>query len=109
MLYKPSELAEDLGIPERTLRDWLDEGAPRTRDGRKHIWINGEEFAQWVESERKPKKERKMEAGQAYCFRCKQIVEMVDPAISYTKGKLALQTGECPLCHGKINRGGSCG
>lgn len=109
MLYKPSELADDLDIPERTLRDWLDDGAPHSRDNRKHIWINGEEFAQWVETERKPKKERKMEVGQAYCFHCKQIVDMVDPSVSYTKGKLALQTGKCPLCHGKINRGGNCG
>ena len=52
MLYKVRELADDLGIPERTLRDWLKNGAPHHRDTRKNIWVNGEVFSAWVNTSR---------------------------------------------------------
>jgi hypothetical protein len=32
MLYSPRELSEDLQIPESTLLDWLQAGAPHRRD-----------------------------------------------------------------------------
>jgi len=50
MLYTPREIAEDLDVPETTLRDWLNHGAPHSRDGSNHIWIDGKEFAAWVDS-----------------------------------------------------------
>ena len=48
MKYKVSELAEELRIPDRTLRDWLKRGAPHERDSRNHIYIVGPDFAAWV-------------------------------------------------------------
>ena len=39
MLYTPREIAEDLDVPETTLRDWLNHGAPHNRDESNHIWI----------------------------------------------------------------------
>ncbi len=53
MLYKLRELAEDLGVPYRTLWDWTKFGLPHQIDARGHIWINGEDFKQWVTSNRK--------------------------------------------------------
>ena len=41
MLYTPREIAEDLDVPETTLRDWLNHGAPHSRDESNHIWIDG--------------------------------------------------------------------
>ena len=55
MLYSPRELSEDLQIPEGTLRDWLQAGAPHRRDGRNRLWINGEQFSAWVKAQQKPK------------------------------------------------------
>jgi hypothetical protein len=37
MLYTPREIAEDLDVPETTLRDWLNHGAPHSRDESNHI------------------------------------------------------------------------
>ena len=51
MLYTVRELAEEITIPERTLRDWLANGAPHTRDHLGHIWIDGQAFARWVQSQ----------------------------------------------------------
>jgi hypothetical protein len=53
MLYMVRELADELSMPERTLRDWLLHGAPHTRDRLGHIWINGQAFAAWVLSQRR--------------------------------------------------------
>ena len=107
MLYKPSELAGDLGVPDRTLRDWLAAGAPHMRDDKNRIWVNGREFAAWVSEQRKPKStEKKLTNDQAYCLRCKKAVALVNPTVQHGRGKLILITGKCPQCGCTINRGG---
>jgi len=107
MLYKPSELADDLGIPERTLRDWLAKfGAPHQRDDSGHVWVNGIEFAAWVQQMRQPKKQASLLPNQAYCFRCKQPVEMLNPQPASKTGKVKLMAATCPQCSGRIYRGG---
>jgi hypothetical protein len=51
MLYKPSELAEEIGFTNRQFyRVYIPLGCPHIRDQRKHIWINGCEFADWYEA-----------------------------------------------------------
>jgi len=107
MMYKVSELASDLRIPERTLREWLDAGAPHERDTRGHTWIHGKTFAIWVEGQRKPKAaERKLADNEALCLHCKAIVELANPEPRPMQGKLVMFQGTCPECGGKINRGG---
>lgn len=106
MQYKVRELSMELGIPDSTLRDWLRLGAPHSRDNRRHIWINGQEFAQWVESFKKPKRKGKLKHNQAFCFRCKKAVDLINPNIIPMQGKLIRITGSCPFCNTTINRGG---
>jgi hypothetical protein len=48
MFYQPAELAGELGMPVRTLYDWLKAGAPHTKDAQGNLWINGQEFAGWL-------------------------------------------------------------
>jgi hypothetical protein len=105
MLYTALELAEELGISARTLRDWLDAGAPHQRDSRNHIWINGVTFSQWVQDQRKSKRSVKLLDNQAYCLRCKAAVELVSPERRVIKGKLIHIKGVCPQCGCVINRG----
>ncbi len=40
MLYTVSEIAAALAVPERTLRDWLEAGAPHDREQHARIWIH---------------------------------------------------------------------
>jgi len=108
MLYKPSELARDLGIPVSTLRDWVRIGVPHQRDGRGHIWINGVEFAQWVEVQRGLRRGPSLGTGEAYCFCCRQVVRLVEPK-SVASGKKILLQADCPQCGGRINKGVSHG
>src|SRR6266498_1872473 len=88
MHYKASELANEFKIPERTLRDWLDKGAPYQRDQSNHIWINGKAFNLWVQGQRKPKCTTKLLDNQAYCLRCNTAVELLMPERHRIKGKL---------------------
>jgi hypothetical protein len=106
MLYKASELADEIQIPERTLRDWLEAGAPFQRDSSNRIWVNGQEFKQWVQEKRKPKRTFKLLDNQAYCLHCKTAVELLNPERHAIKGKLVNIKGVCPQCGCTINRGG---
>lgn len=91
-------------IPESTLRDWLGTGLPHQRDERGHIWINGQEFAEWVKVSRRAPASRKMAGDEAYCFRCQKPVKLLSPAIA-CRGKQQLLNGVCPDCGLNIYRG----
>ena len=105
MRYSVRELSEELNIADRTLRDWLKAGAPHQRDTRKHIWIVGTQFSQWVHNQRKPKREHKLSDHEAYCLRCNAVVILNNPKRQAIKGKLVHIKGICPHCGCKINRG----
>lgn len=110
MLYKVSELSSDLCIPDRTLRGWLDAGAPHLRDRGGHLWVNGHEFAGWVEATRRRKHKidrPRLTPDQAYCLHCNAIVQLVDPTRVHVKGRLYFIKGTCPQCGSRINRGDS--
>jgi hypothetical protein len=106
MLYTVSEIAAALSVPERTLRDWLDAGAPHERDQKRHIWVHGRKFAAWVAEMREPVKRGKLQDDEAYCMRCNQAVRMSNASTKAMQGKLILIRGTCPNCGCTINRGG---
>ena len=105
MLYTPREICEELNIAESTLRDWLQIDVPHQRDNRNRIWINGEEFARWVNNQRKPKVTNKLNEDEAYCLRCNQVSKLLSPQIQPIKGNLVLIKGTCANCGAVINRG----
>ena len=105
MLYTPREICEELDIAESTLRDWLQIDVPHQRDNRNRIWINGEEFARWVNNQRKPKETNKLNEDEAYCLRCNQVSKLLSPQIQPIKGNLVLIKGTCANCGAVINRG----
>jgi hypothetical protein len=105
MLYTVRELAEELSMLERTLRDWLHHGAPHTRDRLGHIWVDGQAFMAWVVSQRKKSTRVKLQPGEGYCMNCNRIVMMVHPTHRPSYGKLVYIQGVCPNCNGKVSRG----
>ena len=105
MLYTPREICEELDIAESTLRDWLQIDVPHQRDNRNRIWINGEEFARWVNNQRKPNVTSKLNEDEAYCLRCNQVSKLLSPQIQPIKGNLVLIKGTCANCGAVINRG----
>ena len=105
MLYTPREICEELDIAESTLRDWLQIEVPHQRDNRNRIWINGEDFARWVNNQRKPKVTNKLNEDEAYCLRCNQVSKLLSPQVQPIKGNLVLIKGTCANCGAVINRG----
>jgi hypothetical protein len=105
MPYTVRELADELSMPERTLRDWLLHGAPHTRDPLGHIWINDQVFAAWVASQRKKAPGSRLKPGEGYCMVCNQIVMVLQPTRRPSVGRLVYIQGVCPQCNGKVSRG----
>ncbi len=105
MLYTVRELADELSMPERTLRDWLLRGAPHTRDRLGRIWVNGQAFAAWVLSQRRKSSSSRLKPGEGYCMVCNRIVTVVHPIRRPSAGKLVYIQGLCPHCNGKVSRG----
>lgn len=108
MLYRVSELAEEIGILDSTLRGWLGFGAPHQRDGGGHLWIHGASFAAWILEQRKPKRENRLANDEAFCMHCRRVTRMVNPVIKPIKGKLIHIIGACTDCGCTIQRGGRC-
>jgi hypothetical protein len=108
MMYKTSELADDLGVDQQIIIRWAKNGAPHRRDGKGHIWIHGQLFAHWIESQRKSRSRKGFPADHGYCFRCRKIVKM-EAITERRNANLILLTGICAHCGGKVNRGSSDG
>ena len=107
ILYAVSDLADDLSVPESDVRNWLTAGAPHQVNADNQPWINGREFFQWVETQRKRHiSGHELADNEAYCFRCRTAVKLVNPEQHTMQGKLVINNGKCPNCGCTINRGG---
>jgi hypothetical protein len=104
MHYTSKELAEELGVPQYTVKLWIEGGLPHHHDGRNYLMIDGRDVASWVENQRRVKAGPRMEEGQAYCLRCKKRVTMLNPAKARDRNRILLK-GNCSFCGGTVNVG----
>jgi len=101
MMYRPSELAEEIGFEVRQVyRVYVPAGCPHTRDTSKHLWINGKAFREWA---KQVYRKRKLGADEAFCLTCKRAVKVTDPA-HHERGKLKYLTCVCPHCERRLAR-----
>ncbi len=104
MLYRPAELAEDLGVSDRVVREWLVKDLPHQRDERGHLWIDGRKAAEWVDSVRHSQPTPKLANDEAYCLPCHKAVKLINP-IRTQRGKQVVLHGVCPNCGTSVHRG----
>jgi predicted RNA-binding Zn-ribbon protein involved in translation (DUF1610 family) len=107
MLYKPSEIAEEIGVTQDTIyRSYLPAGAPHIRDNHGSIWIHGPAFVAWAkQTVSKRKSERAgLPDGHAWCMKCNTPVLIISPRLLTVNRYLELVQGKCPNCGTKINR-----
>jgi hypothetical protein len=82
MEYKPSELAEELGISTKTIYNtYLPAGLPHRRDKADNIWIVGTAFVEWADavldknSRSADKRKEPIGENQGYCMSCKKVTD----------------------------------
>ena len=99
MMYKPSEIAAEVGFTVRQVyRVYIKLGCPHQRDQRNHIWINGKAFANWYK-EIFPK--LKITKDQVFCLTCKKAVDLFEPTKNQKEG-LNYLLSLCPRCGRKL-------
>lgn len=107
MLYKPSEIAEEIGVTTDTIyRSYLPAGLPYTRDAKRNIWIHGPAFIAWARETISQKKSKRvgLPDDHAWCLKCNQPVRLIDPKIKTVNRYLELLQSLCPICGKPINR-----
>ena len=105
MWYTPGELAQELGISTRMIRDWQRLGLPYRRDERGHLWIDGRQFATWVKAVCQPQLGQRLNQDEAYCLHCRGPVRLTNPTRQRHGNQVTLR-GQCPQCGNAIFRGG---
>ena len=105
MLYTLGELEDELRVPVSILRAWMEKGVPYQHDRRGHIWINGQELAEWIHKTKRPKHSRQLGDDEAFCLRCRKAVKLLNPQ-QRIRGHQILLSSTCPQCGSPINRGG---
>jgi hypothetical protein len=107
MLYRPSEIAAEIGVNVDTIyRGYMPAGLPYSRDGRGNIWIHGLAFVDWARQTivKRQTKRFGLPAGQAWCLKCKGPVPLVSPTLKPINRYLELQQAVCPVCGATVNR-----
>lgn len=109
MLYKPVEIAEELGVSVDTVyRSYLPAGAPNQVDKAGRVWIYGPAFASWAEAYLIEKRSRKpivmMAKNEGWCLKCNRPVAIADPHMRDMKKRVQRLTGHCPTCGKVVNR-----
>lgn len=104
MLYKPSELAKEIGVSVDTVYDsYIPAGLPYIQ--RSHsFWIHGPAFADWAHSASPKKKKPAVPSGMAWCMKCNQLQPMHNPRQVYQNYKIVIDQSTCPVCGCRINR-----
>ena len=105
--YSLSELENLVGVHQRTLLDWTTMGLPHRHEAVSHkTWVNGREFAQWVDQVRQwNQRFNPMQPGEVYCLKCRKSVMPTETRIIDEPGKPRRLTGQCPECGGVAYRG----
>ena len=106
MMYKPSELAEEIGvIPDTIYRSYLPAGLPHIRRGHT-LWIYGPAFVEWAKATvvKHSRKRAGLPEGQAWCMKCNAAVQLRNPKVIYTNQYIQIKQAKCPACGRAVNR-----
>jgi hypothetical protein len=104
MEYRPSEVAEALGVCADTVRrGWVRSGAPHRRDATGHIWICGTDLAAWLRS-MQATTSVELQEGEAYCLHCQDAVTVEGPIEREVCGPAVLVRGVCACCGSGVAR-----
>ena len=107
MLYKPSELADEIGVNVDTIyRSYIPAGLPIVRDAKNNYWVHGPAFVAWAREtiSRKKARRRGLPDGHAWCMVCNSAVIMNKPRVKSVNRYIELLQAACPHCGKTVNR-----
>ena len=107
MLYKPAEIAEEIGVhPDTVYRSYIPAGVPTVVDSHGRVWIHGPAFVAWARATiaQRRSKRQPLADGQAWCMRCNVPVDLITPTVKSISRSLELLQAVCPSCGTQINR-----
>ena len=100
MFYTPAELAEELGLPDRSYiyHTLLKHGLPSNKDDTGHVWIRGKDVLPWYIGYCE-KRKHKTAPDQAYCMKCRQARQVKpETCETVTFGIVKMQKANCAVC-----------
>ena len=104
MLYKPSEIAEELQIKKRAIYSVLIPlGLPHQRDDKGRIWLHGPAVREWLETATRGPK-YKLASNEMFCLRC-FAPRPFDKASLTKSGKFVMARATCPECGAQMYKG----
>lgn len=106
MMYKPGELAEEIGVTQDTIyRSYLPAGMPHTRDAA-GVWIPGPAFVAWARETISKKKNQRagLPPDHAWCMTCNKSVRLINPKVKVINRYIELLQSPCPSCRTIVNR-----
>lgn len=106
MLYKPSELAEEIDVNVDTIyRSYLPAGLPHICRNNT-FWIHGPAFVEWAKQTIAARHANHvvLPDGHGWCVKCSGIVAMDNPQIKYTNPYIHILQAPCPDCKRPVNR-----
>lgn len=118
MMYKPSEIAEELKIKKRAIYEVLvPQGLPHERDEHGHIWLHGPTVREWLEvATRGPR--YPLADDEFFCLRCfapRRVSppsappacggEETRPVVLVREGKFVMARATCPECGAMMYKG----
>lgn len=107
MLYKPSEIAEEIGVSVDTVyRSYMPAGCPYIEDEHKRYWIHGPAFVAWARQTISQRKRNRypLAENQAWCMKCNRPVEMKRARPVHQNRYMVILQSTCPHCRTKVNR-----
>ncbi len=107
MMYKPSELAEEIGVTQDTIyRSYLPAGMPYERDRTGSVWIHGPAFVAWAKQTIVKRRSERvgLPPDQAWCMKCNKPVQLIKPTVKVVNRYLELLQSPCPFCDTVVNR-----
>ncbi len=107
MMYKPSELAEEIGVTQDTIyRSYLPAGLPHERDVSGSVWIHGPAFVAWARQTISKKKSERagLPLDHAWCMVCNKSVRLIKPTVKNVNRYIEILQSACPSCRTIVNR-----
>ncbi len=98
MRYTPVELAKEIGCDvDAVPHSYIPAGCPHERDAKGQLWIVGTAFRDWARTTFMRKNRRRL-TGQAYCLKCRRMVDILSPREKRVGHRSARLEGQCSRC-----------